>query len=384
MTIELPQELVDTILDCLEGDLASLKACSLVSRGWVARSRSYLFESLSIQPENILVFRDLLRSPCSTFTPHVHNLSAKRQHEHQNDPCFNGIAPDLRLLENVRTLKMWLGVVVDSDRSKEDAFFRTGFPTAFPNVTHLVLTCYFASYQSSARPVPLIEMICLFPALRSLHIEKISGSVADPPASAVPPRGLHCLNLGFDSPSTILAWLHSFNHLPSVDSLILLPTVRNSQLSVVRRALQQLGGALHHLEISLIRARIKWFYDIDLLALFDPTPHPNLRTLIIRDVRGRLDLAELISLLTVLASPSLERLSLVADLSLAMDTNLDWTTFDGLLSPARFPRLRDVTLMHEPEHSEEGAIANVDDTAAFLRTSLPSLAGSGVLGLDLG
>ncbi|KAF7377682.1 hypothetical protein MSAN_00191200 [Mycena sanguinolenta] len=294
-------------------------------------------------------------------------------------PCFNEIASDLRLLKNVRTLKMWLRIVVDRDRSNEDTFFRTGFATAFPNVTHLVLTCYCGTYESHTQPVPLIEMICLFPALRSLHIEKISGPVADPPASAVPPRGLHSLNLGFDSPSTILGWLQSFNHLPNVDSLILLPTIRSNQFSAVRRALQQIGGALHHLEIA---ARIKWFYDVDLLALFDLTLHPNLRTLLIRDTPDRLNLAELISLLTLLASPSLERISLVADLSLAMDVNLDWTTLDGLLSPVRFPHLKDVTLMHE--HSEHRIITNVDDTAAFLRTSLPSLAGSGVLGLNLG
>ncbi|KAF8206382.1 hypothetical protein K438DRAFT_1578301 [Mycena galopus ATCC 62051] len=141
MTIELPQELVDTILEYLQSDTSSLKACSLLSQAWVPRSRVYLFETLSLDPEIILDFRDLLRSPSCIFIPHVRTLKVYRPHRHQNDACFNEIAADVRRL-NVTTLNMQLSCVVNTTNA--DAFFRTGLAAAFPNVTHLTLTCYFA------------------------------------------------------------------------------------------------------------------------------------------------------------------------------------------------------------------------------------------------
>ncbi|KAF7377646.1 hypothetical protein MSAN_00187500 [Mycena sanguinolenta] len=378
---ELPQELVDTILDCLERDHASLKACSLVSRGWVARSRSYLFGACSIDAENILVFRELLQSPHCTFTPHVRSISAERRHTHQNDGCFNGMASDLRLLENLRSLKVLFST---------DVFLRAGFMSAFPNVTHLVLTCletYSSTYESNreqviyTRPAPLIEMICLFRALQSLHIGKLSGILANPPANAVPPPGLRSLNLRFHSPGLILEWLQSFNQLPNVDSLTLVPSVRRGERSVLRGALQQLGGALRNLDITLIDATMNWFYETDLLALFDLSLHPNLRTLVIRDPSGTLDPRELVSLMNRLEAAAFERLLLVVDLSMEIIMGIEWDALDVFLSPERFPRLRNVTLKHG--HFKK-AVANIDDTAVtvFMQTSLPLLAGSGMLGLD--
>ncbi|KAJ6466885.1 hypothetical protein C8R45DRAFT_1020403, partial [Mycena sanguinolenta] len=264
MAVGLPQELVDSVIDYLEGDVASLKVCSLLSRAWVPHTRSYLFENCFIDPENIFLFRELLRSPYCTFAPHVRSLSAERRYKHNNDAGFDDVVPDLRLLENVRTLKMQLSIVVNA--TDVDAFFRTGFVAAWPKVTHLVLTGYghggAADYSQRA---PLIETICLFPALQSLHMQELPGMLAAPPASAVPPPGLRSLNLGFNSPVPILAWLQSFDHLPNIDSLTLLPTIRQSDLPILRGVLQQLGGALHYLEIQLLDGQAMRFYDSESL-----------------------------------------------------------------------------------------------------------------------
>ena len=40
----LPQELVDTIIDELKNNGASLRVCSLISKLWVYRSRKYLHQ----------------------------------------------------------------------------------------------------------------------------------------------------------------------------------------------------------------------------------------------------------------------------------------------------------------------------------------------------
>lgn len=65
----LPQELVDHILDYLEGDGASLRACALVSQSWSFRSQSLLWRTVCIE--------DAFVSPSSPFrtmlsaAPHI-------------------------------------------------------------------------------------------------------------------------------------------------------------------------------------------------------------------------------------------------------------------------------------------------------------------------
>ncbi|KAG6840376.1 hypothetical protein C0991_007113 [Blastosporella zonata] len=46
----LPQELVDHIVDHLQGDFAALKCCALVCRAWLSPSRSHIFRRISLQP----------------------------------------------------------------------------------------------------------------------------------------------------------------------------------------------------------------------------------------------------------------------------------------------------------------------------------------------
>lgn len=49
MAVFLPQELYDTIIDCLRGDTQALEACSLTSHGWTSRARRYLFQEVCLR-----------------------------------------------------------------------------------------------------------------------------------------------------------------------------------------------------------------------------------------------------------------------------------------------------------------------------------------------
>ena len=74
----LPQELVDNIIDELKDDVASLRACSLVSKPWVYRSRKYLFETVRLP--RCLLLKWLARIPASPVPPlgphhHVRSLT---------------------------------------------------------------------------------------------------------------------------------------------------------------------------------------------------------------------------------------------------------------------------------------------------------------------
>ncbi|KAF7377640.1 hypothetical protein MSAN_00186800 [Mycena sanguinolenta] len=369
---KLPQELVDMTIDCLGGHSASLKACSLVSRAWISRSRSCLFETCFITPENVLAFRDLMRSPCCTFIRHIRSIQAERRHGHKNDGCFSEIAPNLRLLENVRSLKLMI-----INRTNDDVFFLTGFMTAFPNVTHLVITGHLQGGEVSfSQPVPLFEMICLFPSLQSLHIPMISGTLADPPASAVPPPRLHILNLGLHSPPPILAWLRAFGHLPNIRKLVL-AGVQQSDIPYICEPIQELGSALHHLEIKKNPLGTRWLSTaVQILELFTSVPFPHLKTLVIRDLSaGTLNSSnELTEAMMRITAPALESLSFTFDLLFCRGKN--WTMLDTFLSPAQFPRLRNVML-------QPNSPGDYHATFQFLRTALPLLTASGLLALEL-
>ncbi|KAJ6569466.1 hypothetical protein B0H19DRAFT_1066200 [Mycena capillaripes] len=370
MSIELPQELIEQILDHLADDIGTLRACTLMGRAWVYPSRSYLFKTCRLNPDNILVFCELLRSPHSCiFLPHIRSITAFRNYWHPNDGWFDEIAAHLyNNLTCVRTLEMKLNFI------KAGPFFQTGFVAAFPKVTRLVLTCDFGSLQ----PAPLIDMICLFHALQELDIRELTHysvqRISDPSASAVPPRGLHTLKLSLHSTRPILAWLHASSHLPSVNSVTLPPMLLrgHDQVNAMRAALQQLGDALHDFDITPCANQAGTVFDLSL--------HPNLRTLAVRDfeltdsfTNPFLSTNEALALdpKTILllikgASPTLEHFCLSPAKS--MYQNFEWATLDAVLySATRFPLLRSVVL------------TCTDTDCDFLREELPLLGAAKVL-----
>jgi hypothetical protein len=247
MTIELPQELIDEIFAHLAGDSASLGACSLVCRAWVSSSRRLLFETCTLDDTTVLAFRDFLRAPQGcTFLPHIRKIKATRYTWNPNDYYFDEVATDMRRLTGVRTLELVLNVRTVAAPIDIDAYLTTGFVAAFPHVTRL--ECDFGGSHRS--PAPLVAMLCLFPALQVLDIRDMFETLQDPPATAVPPRGLHSLQLSMRATDPILTWLHTFNHLPNVNSLTL-PFLQYTCLQVVHAALQQARGAIQHLDINL-------------------------------------------------------------------------------------------------------------------------------------
>ncbi|KAJ6551399.1 hypothetical protein B0H19DRAFT_1157486 [Mycena capillaripes] len=360
--MSLPQELIDEILEHLAEDYKSLKACSLVSRAWVLRSRSNLFETCTLLPRNIHVFQELLRSPGCTFLRHIRSIKASRYDWHHHDHCFNEIVADLRVAQ-IHTLKLTLNIVVNA--ANADTFFRTGFATAFPHVRRLLLICSF-----DGQPAPLVDMICFFPALQELQIRpgnsdsgsqarmsRMAQPLAEPPASALPPQELHSLWLSAPSlANPILAWLHAFKHLSKVKSLTLPPMTR-PPAPIVRAALHQMGESLCHLDITVT-------VNINPTAL-DLSRHPNLKTLAIREN------SNCCRLLLRLTAPTLENL-LLDFLQPLQRRKTRWDVrfkeLDEFLSPARFPRLSRVVA--RTLNREDGD---------YLRESLPLLESLGVL-----
>ncbi|KAF8201167.1 hypothetical protein K438DRAFT_1965689 [Mycena galopus ATCC 62051] len=343
LAAQFPRELMDEILGHHAEDSACLKACSLVCRAWFLSSRSLLFKTCILSPTNIRRFRDLLRSPGCTILPHVRTLDVYRNWFNADDGCFNEVAEDLRHLTHIHTLHLGLRMDPHVLKAHQDAFFRTGFVTAFPQITTLTLTCDYGGGGSPSASAPLFDMLCLFPALQELQSCRWRyGGGLDSAVAA--PSG----------------------DLPNLDS-VTLPRVPPPDVQIVRTTLLQLGNTLHHLTIELMRSRRSCG---DIADVFDLSLHRNLRTLFIRDsTRGspaQFNPTPILTVIRRLAAPALESVSL--DLNLRLYHDLDWALLDAFLSLARFPRLRKVVFQ-----------CRHNDDRVFLRKVLPALEDSGML-----
>ncbi|KAF7365543.1 hypothetical protein MVEN_00427600 [Mycena venus] len=248
MTIQLPQELIEVIIDHLADDSTSLKACSLVCRAWVCRSRRHLYKHITLLVRNILALRELLQSPWCTLLPHVSSIEAIRHEEDPDDGGFDDVAVDLHRLVETRRLNVKLNIRrIRPTPSDPPKFVRAGgFLTAFPNVTNLVL-----GSNKGQQLMSLIEIIRLFPALQELDVRQLSGTFLEHTVDAVPPLGLRSVRLSRDSVRTVLVWLQAFNRLHNVDSLSL-ASVKLPLDPTVRTALKQLGGSLRHLDLDVL------------------------------------------------------------------------------------------------------------------------------------
>jgi hypothetical protein len=160
----------------------------------------------------------------------------------------------------------------------------------------------------------------------------------------------------------ILAWLHATERLLSVDS-VQLQHLRGDTIPLVRAALHQIGSALRHLDIGLDLP----FVDPDdtypvqstlfhprssHLAWLDLSPHPELRTLAIRDfsqgLSGDFSPGQVLPLVKTFAALKLEQPEL--DLNPTLYSPTDWAALDALLSSAHFPCLRSVVIPPECGH----------------------------------
>ncbi|EEB87501.1 hypothetical protein MPER_15130, partial [Moniliophthora perniciosa FA553] len=47
--LQLPQEIIDNIVDVHKSSIRDLKSCSLIGRAWLSRSRKHLFQSLRLK-----------------------------------------------------------------------------------------------------------------------------------------------------------------------------------------------------------------------------------------------------------------------------------------------------------------------------------------------
>ncbi|KAK7016946.1 hypothetical protein R3P38DRAFT_3202429 [Favolaschia claudopus] len=324
----LPSELVYEIIDCLaELHPGSLKAGSLVCHAWLSRIRPYLFRTVALNTSNIIAFGELLRSPndCS-FLPLIRRINA---HRLIGDPLdgiyFNAIADDLRTLTHIHTLTY-----------SADNAYRTGFVTAFPQLTTLDLICGFGIGPLHTDAV--IDMICLFPALEVLQLRDVfRGVTGEIPDTAKPPQKLRSVILGAGA-----AGDSTPSRLPDIVGFgapMALRCPKRYSVTVIRFAILTLLSRLYRFTDPV---GISLSCIVDPLSIFNLSLVPNLKTLTIRDLRPRPESERFSVLINRLIAPALERLSCEIDISFHQREDSEF--MDAFLSRERFPLLKQVTL----------------------------------------
>ncbi|PBK91862.1 hypothetical protein ARMGADRAFT_189832 [Armillaria gallica] len=163
---DLPQELVDLIMDGLQDDQSTLIACSLASRSFYHPSRRYIFRQISLGPNSVDSFNTIIvASP--DIPSHVHELSIQRgTRMHKDWAVYSDVLPDIiAKCTNLRRLHLskiiWRKAPVPTLRS---ALENT-------NLTSLdIKSCRFTNYNDAAM------FFSHFPQLKKLSI---SGSLAE-------------------------------------------------------------------------------------------------------------------------------------------------------------------------------------------------------------
>ena len=137
---ELPQELVDRIIDHVD-DRNSLKACSLVSSRWSARSRKYLFVRVEFRCEEDLQRWYACISPGPSWPSSlVEHLTLPEHKPLSTLPCLHPLvlsnaAPLFQSFSALRVLEIW-NWRMSTDRVSP---MLHSFGSSLENVTHLTL-----------------------------------------------------------------------------------------------------------------------------------------------------------------------------------------------------------------------------------------------------
>lgn len=165
--LHLPQELVDSIIDCLCGDIQALTTCALVSTAWKERSRFHIFSSVVIQIPS--------RRPNSTWpVSPQHSSSTTSIAITTSNTRWEGllglIACNPSLVQNIRSIK-FAGKPYDGMPHPWLPVDARAFET-FVNLDTLT----FAHLEFDHLTPHVIPIICAIPRLRQLtffHVESM-------------------------------------------------------------------------------------------------------------------------------------------------------------------------------------------------------------------
>ena len=263
--MRLPQELVETVIDCFASDRQMLAVCSLVAKAWLARSRHHLFNEVALNKERAGKWHFAIRPGPGGVSSLVRTLKLRQGFGHKwlGTKFLDALSDHLSSFRNVENLSVtWFDL---SD-------FEPG------SLTH-----HFAHYGSSLRSLhlsfltanysALISFLHLFPNLEDLLIHTPDLCDDNPPlrmpGKASTSHGLLRL-LSFDSVSSPF-----ISHLAGSNSRFSSISVYNCEFSysfLLTNLLEASSSSLHHLELEYVTFSRDLLVSIPHVALINFCP----------------------------------------------------------------------------------------------------------------
>ncbi|KZP28335.1 hypothetical protein FIBSPDRAFT_947914 [Athelia psychrophila] len=271
---QLPQEMVDAIIDFLCDDRVALTACSLASRSLLPETRHHLFSKITLTTENIPRFVMLLEDPSPhTIASSVHTIILSRSYHPWPIAAIDRPTAQLRA---VRCLRL-RHVNLLSDRHNDACDARSRRPiqeliTLLGSVEELELDeVHFDNIYH------LMDVVYASQKLKWLSLGSLNlrGSVTLPLAAdkeararlADGPRfSLRYLSLETNKPEisqSIMEWVMSRNPVPIVRSMIC--AARDLENPMLQEITRRVGGSVMRLWIIFIAG--------------NPLPIPDLHTI---------------------------------------------------------------------------------------------------------
>jgi hypothetical protein len=239
--LDLPQELIDRIVDHLYDDIPALIALSLTSKSWLSSSRYHTFSEVSLRPWTAQAFISLLAAPHENITPYVATLRLTAgRFLSQKNWMTDGLA-QLKALQRVRMLE-----IKSASWSSLGPQAQEALNTHFPLVTHLLLT--FVRFQCVCQ---FADLIRAHPNLESLQLDVVKTWADVSLVKSCDPPRFRALYLGACEKERFLSWvLSSDQAYQSLRSLVL-EQIRDEELPSVGRLLRAVGPSLTRLSVCL-------------------------------------------------------------------------------------------------------------------------------------
>ncbi|KAJ7615970.1 hypothetical protein FB45DRAFT_1035141 [Roridomyces roridus] len=235
--LNIPQEILDSIIDKLCDDKDALKACSCVSRQWLPRSRYYQFMSISLRvgwdtdANRLKTFLYLISCPLVTFLGCIDEVRLTHKWN-SRDAGIPTLSPSetLAALEHrgIRPTRLYL----DCRRHLSVP------PDETPAFTASLLHMELELDENYVAVDGIVDYVCSFPSLQSLKIAGLPDHVnpARPSAKALPAQ-LYTLHTGH---KLFTDWMITMKESPTQITTLGFVTVPSFQLkwSAVNRYLR--------------------------------------------------------------------------------------------------------------------------------------------------
>lgn len=241
----IPPELTDRIIDHLYSDKQTLKACALVNKTWLPRSRYYYWRFVELDLKNYATFEEILRET-PVIGHFVKSLKTTVYFFEEKPNWLDESLPRIaRLLHSVEQLTL-----------AGNGTYRAAPFQNFASVRKLrILDCEFISVNE------FISLICHLPALDDLFANNVlvgtSATLVKPSTSLPRPKlkKIEFLATRLD-PHMFVDWLIEEGIHTDVESIVLRP-LQKGALIPLGRFITFIGPHLKHFEIAMIALQLQ-------------------------------------------------------------------------------------------------------------------------------